>query len=129
MTDLTQTHYKLAIRQAYMEPDVLVVRERTREQYSEPHIDFPRWALSRQNDWRGDEVILDISPGSGSYFEVAQEFFPDGKYIATDLSVPMLRLARKHPRSEDVQLLVTQSEAFPFQDHTFDIVLANNVLY
>lgn len=120
---------KFAIRLAYMQPEAMQIRQRTFELYSDPQINFPEWVLTRQNGWRGDELILDISPGSGAYFELARQFFPKGTYIAADSLPQLLQSAQKQPQSGAVQWLLDDIETLPFPDHSFDIILANQMLY
>lgn len=111
---------------AYRSEDGLVVRQRIHEQYSFPPINFAEWVLSRI-EWRGDERVLDVGAGQGTYFEPVQMRIPHGELIAGDLSMGMARSAAAQPAAERV--LNFDAEHLPFPKHTFDVVLANHVLF
>jgi SAM-dependent methyltransferase len=115
-----------AVEQAYRTEDELAVRQRIHEQYSFPRINFMDWVLSRVQ-WRGDEYVLDVGAGVGAYFEPVQMRIPHGELIAGDLSLGMARCAAAHPASG--QVLNFDAEHLPFPKHTFDVVLANHVLF
>ncbi len=120
---------KLLIRQAYMDAEAFAVRQRTHDIYSVPRLDFPRWALSRQHNWRGDEWVLDINPANGTYFEAARELWPQGRYVAADLSYDILKTAYRHPLADDIQMIVHETHRLPFANHCFDVILANHMLH
>jgi len=96
-----------------------------RERFSHPHIDFPKWALEGIQ-WRGDERILDIGCGYGAYYERLIERHPDIQYFGIDLSEGMLR---QHPAYETGRLAFGEATQLPFANETFDVVMANNMLY
>ncbi|GIV81336.1 MAG: hypothetical protein KatS3mg051_0690 [Anaerolineae bacterium] len=102
----------------------LAVRMRTHELYSFPKIDYPRWVTDIIR-WRGDEWVLDVGAGPGTYRELVQERAPSGLYVAGDLSLGMARQvggAGACAVNLDVQHL-------PFADATFDVAMANHMLY
>ncbi len=109
---------------AYATDKHLKVRMRTHELYSRPKIDYPRWVVDTVG-WPGDAWVLDVGAGPGTYSDLVRERIPDGLYIAGDLSWGMAQQAggRGAPALNlDVQHL-------PFADATFDMVLANHMLY
>ncbi len=115
-----------AVQLAYQTEDGLSLRQRIHEVYSFPQISFVEWVLSRIQ-WRGDEYVLDIGAGNGAYFEPIQSRIPQGTLIAGDLSMGMARCAALHPAAGHI--LNLDAERLPFPKHTFDVVLANHVLF
>lgn len=117
------------MKRAYADERHLEVRVRTHELYTVPKIDFHNWVLDQHKFWRGDEWVLDIGCGQGDYFNGVLEHIPDGWYIAADLSIGMVRRARQHTNASQVEFVVQDAQALTFPDNSFDIVLANHMLY
>ncbi|MEB2288298.1 MAG: class I SAM-dependent methyltransferase [Anaerolineae bacterium] len=109
---------------AYATDTHLAVRMRTHELYSQPQIDFPRWVMSTIG-WPRDAWVLDVGAGPGAYSGLVHERVPDGLYLAGDLSLGMARRAS----AEGVPALNLDVQRLPFADATFDVVLANHMLY
>lgn len=120
---------KLLIRQSYMDPENLLIREQTHAQYSTPPIDFPHWMLTRHQSWRGDERVLDINPASGACFEIGLKKLSQGQYVASDVAFGLLLGARHHQLSDQVQFVLNEIQSLAFADNTFDVILANHVLH
>ncbi len=76
---------------------------------------------------RGDETILDIGCGNGLYLGVLRARRHRGLVCAGDFSQGMLRSAR--PAAGDGPLLMSDVQAIPFADDTFDVTLAMHMLY
>ncbi len=97
--------------------------------YQQPHIDIVGWALD-QVQWRGDEQVVDVGCGPGSYLgRLAQR--PGLRLIGVDLSRGMLAdlqrgwdatLSRPRLAAADVQSL-------PLPDASCDVALAMHMLY
>ncbi len=114
--------------QAYPNDQNLAIRYRTHELYSRPKVDFAQWAVDTLR-WRGDEIVLDVGSGPGSYVKLVQERTPHGAYIAGDLSLGMARKARELADSIHTHALNLDAQRLPFPDATFDVVLANHMLH
>jgi SAM-dependent methyltransferase len=108
---------------AYATDEHLNVRYQIHEQYSFPKVDFPKWVLSRAA-WRGDEKVLDVGCGPGNYAAALHELWPDVTYYGLDFSVGMLE---RHPDKRAV--LQADVQALPYADDSFDVVMANHMLY
>jgi ubiquinone/menaquinone biosynthesis C-methylase UbiE len=119
-----RTERDLLTKDAYATDEHLLVRYRTHELYSQPPIDFPKWVIETFQ-WRGDEWVLDLGAGPGLYFNLIREHTPQGHLVAGDLSWGMARQARNTHNS----VLNLDAEELPFADGTFDVVLANHMLY
>lgn len=113
-----------AVRRYYATDRNLRIHEDTQSKYSVPNIDFVRWTLGTI-DWAGDEVVLDIGPGRGSHYAFLLQHQPALAYFALDLS-PNLLL--NHPCASD-HLALGDAMRLPYSDDSFDIVMANHVLY
>ena len=72
----------------------------------------------------GDERVLDIGAGAGAYYECLKEQYPSIAYHALDQSPAILRL---HPAREAVA--IADAQYLPYADQTFDVVMANHMLY
>ncbi len=112
-----------AVRRQYASDIHLRVRQETHEQYTVPKVDFPEWVLQRLQ-WRGDEHVLDVGSGIGSYYDCLHEHWPDVTYHAIDQSPGMLQ---QHPAQD--ALAVADAQALPFAERSFDVVMANHMLY
>jgi len=126
--DDPRTDPKTLTSQAYATDEHLAVRYRTHERYSRPAIDFQQWVLDTVA-WSGDEWVLDIGCGPGLYFQGVAERAPRGRHIAGDLSLGMARQARQNPAAGTFAVINLDAQHLPFADATFDIVLANHMLY
>jgi len=119
-----QTDRDILIREAYATDEHLVVRNRTHELYSRPRFDFREWVINTIA-WRGDERVLDVGAGPGLYADAVSSHIPDGRYFAGDLSFGMAQRARER----GIQAVNLDIQHLPFAASTFDVVLANHMLY
>lgn len=108
---------------AYASDELLRLRHYIHENYSVPRVDFTRWALSRVR-WRGDERVLDVGCGPGVYARTLHEMHPGIDYCGVDFSARMLE---SHPLRRCVA--VGDAQTLPFPDASFDVVMANHMLY
>jgi len=126
MANFPGTDRDILTQKAYATEDQLIVRQRTHDLYSVPKVNFAEWVLDRIA-WRGDEWVLDVGAGPGSYFDLLADHIPQGTLIAGDLSMGMAHKAAEHPKAGPI--LNFDAQALPFADKTFDVVLANHMLY
>ncbi len=126
MSNSPGTDRDILTQKAYATDDMLSVRQRTHELYSVPKLNFTEWVLDRI-EWRGDERVLDLGAGPGTYFKLLRKRIPHGTLTAGDLSMGMARLAAAHPAAGNI--LNLDAQALPFADGSFDVVMANHMLY
>jgi SAM-dependent methyltransferase len=126
MTNSPGTDRDILIQKAYASDEMLNIRQRTHELYSVPKINFTEWVLDRI-EWRGDERVLDLGAGPGTYFSLLRQRIPDGTLTAGDLSMGMAHKAQEHPDAGAI--LNMDAQVLPFADASFDVVLANHMLY
>jgi len=112
-----------ALNHQYANDVYLKIRQDIHQQYSVPKVDFPQWVVSRIQ-WRGDESILDVGSGSGAYFDSLRSRLPDLKYSALDRSWGMLTTHNARTR-----LFAGDVQHIPFADGSFDVIMANHMLY
>ena len=78
------------------------------------------------------ETILDAGCGGGFDLIIASRFVgPGGQVYGIDLTPEMVETAKTNLRRACVsngQVLLASSEAIPFDDSTFDVVISNGVL-
>lgn len=126
MTTSPGTDRETLTQHAYATDDKLRVRQQTHEQYTVPRVDFMAWVLDRIA-WRGDEWVLDVGAGQGGYFAATAARIPQGRLVAGDLSFGMVR------QQADCAVpgwhANLDAQALPFPADTFDVVLANHMLY
>ncbi len=123
-----RTDRDILTKHAYMNDEHLALRYRIHDEYSRPKIDFQTWVVDTF-PWRGDERVLDVGAGSGSYFEPVQARIPQGMHVAGDLSFGMAQQARHRAGDLPIHILNLDAQQLPFDDHSFDVVMANHMLY
>jgi SAM-dependent methyltransferase len=116
-------HDPEALQRQYGNDAYLRIRHEIHDQYSVPRVDFPNWVLDRLV-WRGDERVLDVGTGHGAYYERLRERVPTMHYYGLDRSPGML-----HNHGARGNLLVADAQQLPFKTATFDVVMANHMLY
>jgi 2-polyprenyl-3-methyl-5-hydroxy-6-metoxy-1,4-benzoquinol methylase len=111
------------IQQQYDTDKNLRIRQFIHNTYTVPKMDFAECVIEAMR-WRGDERVLDVGCGAGSYCEPLSRNWPDVDYYGVDISAGMLR---KHPASGKIG--VADAQWLPFQDRIFDVVMANHMLF
>lgn len=111
------------LRQQYADDRHLRVRQEIHEQYSIPNVDFAAWVLER-GALGGQKRVLDVGAGGGSYYRAIREHYPETDYVATDFSYGVLA---RHEASN--RRVVCDAQRLPFTAGTFDIVMANHMLF
>lgn len=112
-----------AVRRMYETDEALRIRQETHERYSNPPQDFVGWALDCVQ-WRGDERVLDVGCGPGTWYSRLHERFPNIEYVGLDLHPAMIE---KHPLRSS--LTIADAARLPHSDEHFDVVMANHMLF
>lgn len=64
-------------------------------------------------------VVLDLACGTGDFSQIVTARIPGARSVATDITEPMLQLAREHGLTHTV---CGDAGKLPFADHVFDCV-------
>jgi SAM-dependent methyltransferase len=120
------------ILEQYKTPDRLAARVRFHQAYSLAPKQFLEWAIERIR-LEGHEHVLDAGCGTGTYlFPIADRLKEKGgRIVGMDLSEGMLEQLRERAAAyENVELVQGDlQKTLPFPDESFDIVMANFVVY
>lgn len=113
----------------YRSPTNLEIRIRMHKRYSVNAYGWQRWVLD-QLDVSEIERVLDLGCGTAEFWRENAERVPRGLALhLTDLSIGMLRQAREATAGLLPVPGVANVETIPFADRTFDLVVANHMLY
>jgi SAM-dependent methyltransferase len=118
----------ILLHRQYANDKNLRIRQEIHARYSVPAVNFPQWVLSRLV-WRGDERILDVGCGSGSYYPAIREQLPDARYIGIDIEPGMLENHEARRAASGVCVGAGDALHLPFADSSFDVVMMNHMLH
>ena len=119
-----------AVEKQYATADGLNARIRLHQKYSVATESYDDW-IAKHYRIRAGEKVLEVGCGTGSIWRNAQQYLPDGaSLILTDLSEGMLEAARSVvPACERISFEQADLQKLPYADHSFDLVIANMMLY
>jgi SAM-dependent methyltransferase len=115
----------------YRDSSKLTARANLHSRYGTAATPWFSWVV-QQIEWRRDAIVLEVGCGPGWIWEQARHGVPgDLQLMLTDLSVGMVTEAVERTRASfgDVDGAVVNAQCLPFDDHTFDVVVANHMLY
>lgn len=119
-----------AVTGQYKTADRLHTRISIHERYSRNKLGFNRW-ITRQLPLRENLRILELGCGTGAMWTQLESPLPSGcRLTLTDLSEGMLEAARQALAGwNHVTFLQADAKDLPFADASFDLVIANMMLY
>lgn len=118
---------KNVVKNQYATSARLETRISIHEKYSRNKQPFGEWIVSHY-DLRPGERMLEIGCGTGSIWQGAT--LPEDCHITlTDLSAGMLETARKNTSHLCADYAVCDAMALPYETASFDVVIANMMLY
>ena len=120
----------VAVKAQYAVPKGLDIRLTFHEKYSVNRQGYGEWLVSHY-DIRDGMTVLEIGCGTGSIWIGHEEIVSGcGKLILTDLSEGMLEAAEKNlGERENMEYRKADIQRLPFMDESFDVVIANSMLY
>ncbi|MGB1286407.1 MAG: class I SAM-dependent methyltransferase [Aggregatilineales bacterium] len=121
---MTQEKDTKQVKRQFESDENLRIRYETHARYSMPRRDTIAWSVNSL-DWRGDERVLDVGCGPGIYYERLMENHPGVQYTGMDLMTGMMQ---NHP-ADASNLLRANVLKLPFADGSFDVLMANDMLY
>ncbi|GAB1421229.1 hypothetical protein MASR2M15_13800 [Anaerolineales bacterium] len=110
--------------QHFSSDENLKKRQEIHSKYSFPSFDFTHWVVD-QIHLSGTELVLDIGCGRGTYHDILRNIFPHIRYVGLDYSLGML----KSHQYNNGRLVQSDAPKLPFADHSFDVVMANHMIY
>jgi len=114
----------------YKTVDRLNTRISIHDRYSRNKLGFNRW-ITRQLPLRENLRILELGCGTGAMWAQLEHPLPTGcRLTLTDLSEGMIEAARQVLCTwENASFLTADAQHLPFADASFDLVIANMMLY
>lgn len=118
------------VKQQYATANNLNTRISIHEKYSTNKMGFGNWIASNYKIDKGMKV-LELGCGTGSMWKNRLSLISDcSKLILSDLSEGMIATAKENVGYYDnVEYKVLDIQEIPYGDETFDIVIANMMLY
>ena len=118
------------VKKQYAKTDNLSTRISIHDKYSTNKTGFGNWIYSNYRIEKGMKG-LELGCGTGSMWKGHEQQIADcGKLILSDFSEAMLESARTNIGEYDnVEYRVIDISNIPFEDASFDIVIANMMLY
>ncbi len=126
----TNLNHKDVVRAQYKNADNLNTRISIHHKYSTNKMGFGNWIVSNY-DIRPQSKILELGCGTGDMWKSNLDVINhDSELFLTDFSEGMLAtagalLGQRH----NVTYQVVNIENIPFEDNSFDVVIANMMLY
>ncbi len=118
---------KKVVQNQYATSARLETRISIHEKYSRNKQPFGAWIVSHY-DLRPGEKVLELGCGTGSMWQGV--ILPEGCHVTlTDLSAVMLETAQQNTSHLHADFAVCDAMALPFEDNSFDVVIANMMLY
>lgn len=124
MNDIT------VVQQQYKNADKLNIRIALHEKYSTNKVPFGDWIVSNYDIKPGSRV-LELGCGTGSIWKNNLHLLDNGSQIVlSDFSEGMLEEAKQNLGGQsNVEYQVIDIQDIPYEDNTFDVVIANMMLY
>jgi SAM-dependent methyltransferase len=115
----------------YRDSSKLTARANLHARYGTASTPWFSWVV-QQIEWRRDAVVLEVGCGPGWLWEQARHALSaDLQLTLTDLSVGMVGEAVERVRASfgAVDGAVVNAQSLPFTGSSFDVVVANHMLY
>lgn len=118
------------VLQQYSTADNLQIRRQLYARYETNPVPFSDWAFGQVRLNPGD-AVLELGCGPGDFFLTRLAALPAGARLTlTDYAEGMVSLARAQSAgSPAVTCLQADIQSLPFADATFDVAVANHMLY
>lgn len=116
-------------RQQYRDAANLNARASLHARFSTNPQGWLRWVFAQLEIRPGDRV-LEVGCGSGALWGENRSLVPTGCRITlTDHSLGMVQAARRTLGNHSVRFGLADAQALPFPNATFDVVIANHMLF
>jgi ubiquinone/menaquinone biosynthesis C-methylase UbiE len=126
MTQLTDPSF---LNRQYRNSSNLDARVNLHQRYSVNHYGFHPWVFD-QLQLCADERVLELGCGPGHLWAENRERLPARfSLVLSDFSPGMVATARNRLSSLPASYHVADAQCIPYPDHTFDLLIANHMLY
>jgi SAM-dependent methyltransferase len=125
------THPHQPIHGQYLDSKNLTARIRMHQLFSTNPHGWMRWVYD-QMTYPADACVLELGCGNGELWRTNAGRIPgDATIVLTDSSEGMLQETKKTLRqlSDMVHFAAVDARSVPFKDRSFDVVIANHMLY
>ncbi len=121
--------YQKYLLKHYQQTNRLQIRADYQAKFRSAPQPFVDWVLDHL-PIKGNERVLDAGCGTGAYLFPLAQRLPQGTVTGIDIVPEMIDLLRsKLDDDSNIQLQQADIQQLPFEDQTFDLVLANFVLF
>lgn len=112
----------------YRTPDHLTARADLHARFSVNEMEWPAWVLA-QLALQPGESVLECGCGPGWLWRSSEAVPEGGRLMITDLSSGMVAEALQAISDQGSTAATADIQTLPFRDHSFDVVVANHMLY
>ena len=118
------------VKQQYATANNLNTRISIHEKYSTNKMGFGNWIMSNYRIEKGMKV-LELGCGTGTMWKNRESFISNcSKLILSDFSEGMVAASKENVGNYDnIEYKVIDIQEIPYENETFDIVIANMMLY
>lgn len=132
MIDIDNMSSKTIVEEQYRKTDNLKLRKSLHEKYSVNKTGFQKWMFA-QYPFRAGMKILELGSGRGelwkSYFESDMLQGYEMDLTLSDFSDGMVDYLQQHYQGKRVSVRKIDILDIPFEGESFDLVIANSMLY
>lgn len=127
---MAEMNDKEIIVKQYKDDSKFKKRQEFHDKYSTNKYGFRNWMFDRYEIVSGNK-ILELGCGNGLMWDKKYSELPkDIKLILSDFSEGMCNIVKgKHIEHRNVEIRQIDIQNIPYEDNTFDIVIANHMLY
>lgn len=127
---MAEMNDKLEVIKQYEDDSKFRKRQNFHEKYSTNKYGFKNWMFDKYKIFDGCK-ILELGCGNGIIWDEKYGVLPANiEIVLSDLSEGMCKIVEeKHSQHKNVQVRQIDIQNIPYEDNTFDIVIANHMLY
>ena len=121
---------KEVLARQYQDSSKLDIRRNFHKKYGTNSIGYTDWILSKIRFFKGYHV-LEVGCGTGSLWENVPELVDTfSELVLTDISRGMIEIVRQRfAGRKNIQIQAVDVLDLPFEDNSFDVIVANSMLY
>lgn len=117
------------VKQNYKTEKHLVQRASLHEKYSTNKVGFGNWIVSNFQI-KPQIKILELGCGNGSLWKQHLDLLTNSKLVLSDFSYGMIDATQKNIGNlHNITYKVIDIQDIPFEDRSFDVIIANSMLY